>query len=1315
MHGMYWKCCCWIHLKDTGMHGQVPQEGSVVAASMERDSGEEEREHSLAVEPSQQGTDLLDRGQVSGDIVEKILLIHQRLADRIHRMRDKLDYPTYSDAQYAKECGAHKWVNRHSSGIPFNVLLDLKLLFTVRTGYDQVGFLEDEFIRCFAPVFCPSTDPEKVKIWFMEIDQDANGCIDWDEFSAFLMKGQQGGDQGLRVKAKTYSTKCLEPEFASSSNMLTSINCVTTNNNLGMIYTASTDGTVRMWDSLTLRDKGVVHYGEGSVVHSIHYLPETNRLVVGQFDRTIYIYHCGAKHPGLRQGHRLLQAYKGSSSKSATWDTTIMKTCEYDPDAMMVDSGEAASRNTRTANRIFRNTRHGSNRVLGRQAIDVMLLDELDKSVLSMEPMHSVVTAYSDPFVFGMEEGLVYLYNLAQEEGGVHHGEGLKCLEKWKEHTDWVTHIQAAGQLNGFISSSMDNTVQVLDINKGKSYLRMVEEEDTEKSRGIHYFDYSNEKNLLCTCGISRNATVWNPKARQRMCTLSEHRSALVSVKFLDRCSQLVTLSEDKVLKIWDVRTFRCIQTITDKERRYPEDKYHALGYDSVNDAIITCAGTPVAWRDVDVQAKLETGTSWGAEYEGHLSPIVSCLYNTRFHQIWTADDKFIHSWTLHSGVCLARWSPFSTESKSLPDTTSATTHSHGRITAMCFDRDQRRIITGCDNGAVDMWALDGRKLKYFEYSSPFEVACMMHIVAHEGLAYEQSYLIAAGFGSKCMVWPDQPIPPGLHRVAVGKGAHQLSTHGNYIFSLSFSPPNRLALGTSTGAVILYNLNNMSMLSINKSELGSLGLLNDDSPPSPRKRRGRSAGSQSTSPGNSPTAQSAKRRLLARRILEASKRERGLNGASAFTNFRSAMQMKSLVVVECLVYVTPEVLVTLHGDGDALVWTTKEGHFLEISASFPASYSCGEVALALTVDRVAGLVYVGDGDSMISIFDMADFLKHSAARRSLPRPKTTRRERGRSIAKEAPQDKTTGPSGRVYHNRCGVVLVGCHALRSGAVTQLTLVDPSSPVLIASTGDCSVLILNRFDGTMHTKLGHARESPQSWPSGMPETLSPPRMQHTVAPSAAKPLTYPNHRFTYVFPNDVLPSFAVNDSLQLYHDLFGSSAVLPPLYTNTSQLPPLSAPLPAETEAKQPPRTAPSSDGDDLLETLSTSQAENHLAKLFQKDTRRGLLMDFSLMNHMKITNNRITTEVESQLKKVQQRKRGRQNPTRQFGYTTVRQLQAVRRPLFSPPRVNANCMCSHCRHHRAMGVVSDVCQFHGYSTPPVQVYLPFFFPSFFFLH
>eukprot|EP00756_Hemistasia_phaeocysticola_P000957 Hpha_TRINITY_DN10692_c0_g1::TRINITY_DN10692_c0_g1_i1::g.156834::m.156834 len=1230
-------------------------------------------------------------GGWTDDLAVKIDRLHERLTlcddtgeSRISRaLHKRPDWEFITNEQYAEECdriilGSSKWINRHSNGIPFDKLRDIKLLFESRQTHDQSGFTEDDFVEVFAPVFCPSQDPNQVKVWFMGIDQDANGYIDWDEFSAYLMKTQHavGDNEG---KSVVYISRPVEPETPPGAQL--PINKIVYNPTLKVYYTAAADGTVRMWDGHSLEERGTVHYGEGSMVHSLHYDHDTKRLIVSQFDRLTFIYSCTAQRPGGNGGHKLQRVFKGEKVNKGNENRVnkITKLCEYEPDSMIMENSSTQffTQALRGVDPSARNAKKQGGNVgrVGRFRIDVVLMDELNQNSQCMVPMHSVFQDKVDPFIYGTEDGRVYLFNLAlrdesNEPGQSSHitvqhlepGQHVKKLHCWHSHTDWVTHLQAAPALQGFISSSLDGSIQVQDVHKQKSYLRMDAESDPVGSqmgsvgRGVHCFDYGPERNLLCSCGISREAIVWNPKARQRMCTLSEHRAALIDVKFVEKHSQLITMSEDKIIKVWDTRMFRCIQTLTDKERRYPEDKYAGLGYDFHNDAILCGAGVPVVWRDGEVQAKMETGLSWHAEYEGHLTPIITCVYNSRFQHLLSVDERTLQIWDLKTGRLISKWSPSWQDGKG----------DGRRLTAVCFDSGQRRLLTGTDNGSVDMWSLDGRRLKSFEGMN-VEISSVLHIVAHEGQSHAQAYVVAGGFGSRCAVWQDTPILAG-HRVSVQDQAHMLGTHNSQVYCLAFSPPNKLAIGTADGSILLYNMNNMSLMSENRSVIGSRLQLrskkagSDDEahsptatsptamaasrtpPNSPGGRRSvpcspvaavkgekfcpddasdsataTLGGRQQTGTGTAPTAlghspsfiaRHSRRMDNVRKLLKARDLEAKLEGAQEFTSFRSTTQLSQLVVAEAIVFLphpsdparVSDAIVTLHGDGDALVWRLKDGYFLEIAACFPASFSAGEAAYALTVDREKCHVYCGDVGGIVSVFDLLPYTtelertanlakaqnavtlaqrmvslqtkkvaatrKRGSVHRSSVLPpedskevaffagtpgglgKRKGKQKGRTTRKVdrlaescvrgpaesraepsppagVPAEAKRGPSGRIYHNRCGVKLVKCFDTGcGGAITQVALVS-GSPLLVVASNDCALTLINTETASVLSRMGYVGEFPGSWPSNVFTDPDIP-LQPMNVPRPTRQRTVPRHRFSYVFP-DFVQSGEVEDSL------------------------------------------------------------------------------------------------------------------------------------------------------------------------------------------
>jgi len=69
----------------------------------------------------------------------------------------------------------------------------------------------------------------------------------------------------------------------------------------------------------------------------------------------------------------------------------------------------------------------------------------------------------------------------------------------------------------------------------------------------------------MASCGEERHITLWNPYTKSSAITyLYGHNSAVQDVVLNEDKFQLISLGTDKVIKVWDVRNYRCMQTIID-------------------------------------------------------------------------------------------------------------------------------------------------------------------------------------------------------------------------------------------------------------------------------------------------------------------------------------------------------------------------------------------------------------------------------------------------------------------------------------------------------------------------------------------------------------------------------------------------------------------------------------------------------------------------------------------------------------------------------------------------------------------------------
>ena len=67
---------------------------------------------------------------------------------------------------------------------------------------------------------------------------------------------------------------------------------------------------------------------------------------------------------------------------------------------------------------------------------------------------------------------------------------------------------------------------------------------------------------LLASAGFDHDVLIWNPHVENIIARLNGHSSALIGVKMSERSPEILSASNDGVIKVWDIRTFKCCQTI---------------------------------------------------------------------------------------------------------------------------------------------------------------------------------------------------------------------------------------------------------------------------------------------------------------------------------------------------------------------------------------------------------------------------------------------------------------------------------------------------------------------------------------------------------------------------------------------------------------------------------------------------------------------------------------------------------------------------------------------------------------------------------
>ncbi|KAK9863898.1 hypothetical protein WJX84_009415 [Apatococcus fuscideae] len=294
-----------------------------------------------------------------------------------------------------------------------------------------------------------------------------------------------------------------------------------------------------------------------------------------------------------------------------------------------------------------------------------------------------------------------------------------------QEHSDWVTQLSWQPDL-GLISSSLDTTIKITDVTKG-----VVWGTATVHSHGVSAFVYSNSFSVMASGGVDRDILLWEPSNLRRVGELAGHTAPITHLCLDSSASQVISMSSDSIIKLWDLRNNRCMQTLTEKSWAHTSHAHPAaMIYEPRRNRVVTIQHQPMYWRHM----------CCADDQQGHSQPLVAVLYSPEFHLAVSGDDSgTICVWDTKTGT---------------RDGHFMNLHGNAKLTAMSFDVSGRRLLTASDTGEVSMWNFtNGSRLRRFAHHGPkLEFTCLLYICDE---ARQLHQVIAAGWDRQLHIWED--------------------------------------------------------------------------------------------------------------------------------------------------------------------------------------------------------------------------------------------------------------------------------------------------------------------------------------------------------------------------------------------------------------------------------------------------------------------------------------------------------------------------------------------------------------------------------
>jgi len=199
-------------------------------------------------------------------------------------------------------------------------------------------------------------------------------------------------------------------------------------------------------------------------------------------------------------------------------------------------------------------------------------------------------------------------------------------------HTDTVTALKLLPNLGQLVTASMDTRIFVRDPNTGAVLHTL-----RAHRNGVHTLAYDAPAHLLYSAGYERNAYVWNPFTNRVICSLSSPHT-IVSVESIPDSAQIVTADAGGVIKLWDTRTFSCVQTIyLENERGQRVSHLGSFTTMGRHRRLVSATDRIICHDDA-------TATEFDSEV-ADAKPTVKALYCSDLSSIFTCSGTNIRVW----------------------------------------------------------------------------------------------------------------------------------------------------------------------------------------------------------------------------------------------------------------------------------------------------------------------------------------------------------------------------------------------------------------------------------------------------------------------------------------------------------------------------------------------------------------------------------------------------------------------------------------------------------------------------------------------
>eukprot|EP00795_Rhopilema_esculentum_P000823 gene823-10565_t len=538
---------------------------------------------------------------------------------------------------------------------------NLKMLQQIFENADEDcggGLDIDEFGKALKMAFQQELDDKQLNMLFMKVDTNCDGTVDWEEFCNYmLLENQQKDSMSRDVNELPFPNPdrtitnphhdilvsvAYLPSFGANHGQ----NSDEVDSSSGRYLSCSKDGALVFWNLDFKLQKTVLlgdHHSSSNKTRPIWVtclvaLGNVKKIAVSTTERDLSFYDCSGNNFDKQY---MVTGFQHSILSMDYW---------YNP------------RNLNESLILLGDTGGGVSCIMFKEAT----VGLFDVNIGKLEVLsHVTFRRISFKELFKKNHRSVKVISLP----------GL--------HDDWVRKVKFIPNLQCFLSCTRTNNTSLylgdLQRKKMNSYFRV--------RKGIYAFDYDKDNNVIVTGGPDRIIRLWNPYVTTKATSvLKGHVAPICQIIMDSEHQQIISISKDKMIKIWDMRDQLCIQTIPSRLVHIGSTPVTTAHYNPKHMTLVL-GGTSLVVLDKRAKIDYAAGDD---EVTSHCKPLCAALYNDLFNQVVSAcHGSVVNVWQLETGEKSIMF-------KVADDDVE--------ITSISFDPTMRRLITGTGDGTVRIW-----------------------------------------------------------------------------------------------------------------------------------------------------------------------------------------------------------------------------------------------------------------------------------------------------------------------------------------------------------------------------------------------------------------------------------------------------------------------------------------------------------------------------------------------------------------------------------------------------------------------------------